>query len=79
MTLIQALDVLKELSEDSAVPRKIRATITTTVSGLEKQSGAMQIAKAVEQLETISENINIEPFVRTEIFNVVSLLEIAQK
>ena len=75
MTVGQAVEVLIELSEDSAVPKNVRAKLATTAESLTKETSGLVVAKALEQLETISENLNIEPFVRTELFNVVSLLE----
>lgn len=75
--MMSAVSMLRELCEDTAVPKNLRAKLTNTIDFLERDNGAdaLKIAKAMEHLEVLSEDMNLEPFVRTQLFNVVSMLE----
>ena len=78
--LSAALIALKVLLEDPSVPKNVRIKLQGTALALENTVGpvALKVCKAREDLEQISENLNLQSFVRTQIFNVVSLLEVVR-
>lgn len=68
---------LRELEQDGQVPKNIKATIVNTIKALE-QDGEMSIkvSRALQQLEQLTEDNNMQAYTRTQIFNIVSLLEV---
>jgi uncharacterized protein (UPF0147 family) len=75
-SLMQALMLLRELEQDSTVPKNARAKIVGTIRLLESNGGKVDVSKALHELESISDDINIPSHMRTQLFSVVSLLEI---
>jgi len=70
------VDVLRELEEDITVPRNIKQKIQKCMSILkEPKEISMRIDCALQELDEIGEDSNLQPYIRTQIWNVVSLLE----
>lgn len=70
------IDVLSELQEDSTVPKNVRNKISITIASLrEKKEVSIRVSKALHELEEVSDDTNIQAYTRTQIWNVVSLLE----
>jgi len=71
--IIQALTNLKN---DEGVPKNVRSKIDTIISELRNDSElSMKISKSLHNLDEISEDLNLPPFIRTQIWNVSSMLE----
>jgi uncharacterized protein (UPF0147 family) len=72
-----AISTLTELKEESTTPKNIREKIQNVITILEGQEDEMSIkkSKALDILDQISNENNIQPFLRTQIWNVVSILE----
>ncbi len=70
------VEALLELEEDLTVPRNIRIKINSTLSAL-KANGELSIRvnKALNELDDIAEDTNMQSYTRTQIWNVVSMLE----
>ncbi len=74
--LIDILEVLQELSEDSTVPKNIKNKISEVIGILKKDSDiSLKISKALHELEEVSDDSNLQPFTRTQIWNITSMLE----
>lgn len=75
-TIAQILQTLQELETDNSVPKNVKKKITTTIQTLQKD-GEMSIKKnkALNELEEIAEDTNMQAYTRTQIFNLVSMLE----
>jgi uncharacterized protein len=71
--IIQALTNLKE---DEGVPKNVRSKIDTIISELKDPSDlSTKVGKSLHNLDEISEDLNLPPFIRTQIWNVSSMLE----
>jgi hypothetical protein len=71
--IIQALTNLKE---DEGVPKNVRSKIDTIISDLQDESDlSLKVSKSLHNLDEISEDLNLPPFIRTQIWNVSSMLE----
>ena len=71
--IIQALTNLKE---DEGVPKNVRSKIDTIISELQDESDlSLKVSKSLHNLDEISEDLNLPPFIRTQIWNVSSMLE----
>ncbi len=75
--LTMVVAALRELEQDNQVPKNVKATIANTIKALE-QDGEMSIkvSRALQQLEQLTEDNNMQAYTRTQIFNIVSLLEV---
>jgi len=70
------IDVLNELSEDGSVPRNVKETVNSTIKALkEDKEISIKINKALHELDEIADDPNLQQYTRTQIWNVVSLLE----
>lgn len=75
--IIKALNALKELQSDATLPKNIINKIDNTIRFLESDGEIpIIVSKAISEIEDLTENNNMESFTRTQLFNVVSILEI---
>jgi uncharacterized protein (UPF0147 family) len=71
--IIQALTNLKE---DEGVPKNVRNKIDAIISDLKDDSDlSMKVGKSLHNLDEISEDLNLPPFIRTQIWNISSMFE----
>jgi uncharacterized protein (UPF0147 family) len=73
----QVMILLSKLSEDKMVPRNIKETATKAIeilkdTDLDKE---VMVDKVIQLLDEISNDPNMPIFARTQIWNIVSLLE----
>jgi len=74
--LSTAKELLSELKEDNTVPRNVRGKIESMISNLNDESEVqIKVSKVLSELEVISDDVNLQPYIRTQIWDVVSLLE----
>jgi len=70
------VEVLEELMDDNTVPRNVKNKISEAVSALkEKAELSLRTNKALNILDDISDDNNIQAYTRTQIWNIVSTLE----
>lgn len=70
--------LLRELEEDSCVPKNVKNKISSTIKDLETshEEISIKVSRALHALEELTEDNNMQPYTRTQIFNIVSTLEI---
>ena len=70
------IELLLEISEDSSTPKNVRGKMTQ-VAGILKEEvdDSIKINKALNELDEIVNDNNMQQYARTQIWNVVSLLE----
>ena len=73
--------LLEEIKLDRSVPRNIRASVETAQKDLsnEKLEKAVRINSAISLLDEVSNDPNIPIYTRTQIWNIVSMLEVLNK
>lgn len=71
------IQLLCQIEEDHSVPKNIRCRIKTAIDVLseEKTQVGVRASKAIEELEAASDETNLPIYTRTQIWQVVSLLE----
>jgi uncharacterized protein (UPF0147 family) len=71
------IEFLRELSEDMTVPRNIKGKAESTIKILSDTSMELSIRvdKSLSELEEVCDDANIQPYTRTQIWNIVSCLE----
>ena len=72
--LQEAGELLKEVLEDRSVPRNIRTVIEEVIKGIENPDST-NLSSAIYALDDISNDINMPSHTRTEIWQIISLLE----
>jgi len=74
--LTETLESLNELVEDTTVPRNVKSNVQDILNMLKDGAGdPMKISKALNILEEIGDDINLQSYTRTQICNVVIMLE----
>lgn len=75
--LAQILSMLAELAEDRRVPRNVRTALSNVVIELQRpdENIAVKVSTAISTLDDVSNDPNIKPFTRTEVWSIVSMLE----
>lgn len=73
----EIIEIIEEASEDKSIPRNVRAQIKEASDMLkdEKESIKTRITAAISILDEASTDPNLQQFSRTEIWNMVSMLE----
>lgn len=73
--------LLDEINEDRSVPRNIRTSILEVKEDLgnEKLDVAVRINSAISILDEVSNDPNIPVYTRTQIWNIVSMLEVVNE
>ncbi len=70
------IEMLNELSTDTAVPRNVRTTISDAKKKLlENDDKVAAMSSAVYDLDAVSNDINMPAHARTLIWNILSELE----
>ena len=67
---------LRELEEDTQVPKHVKIRIANTIKTLDQTSElSIRVSRALSELEELSDDVNMQAFTRTQLFNIVSMLE----
>lgn len=77
---IAELDVvltsLSEIKEDITVPKNVRSKIESVIVILKEDTElSIKINKTLNDLDEISNDVNLQSYTRTQIWNAISLLE----
>ena len=75
--LASLTEVLSELSEMRGIPRNVKTVIDEAIKAMKnaKESSSARVNMAVTLLDEISNDPNIPGHLRTQVWNVVSMLE----
>ena len=74
--MLNIIEALNELKGDGTVPKNIKTKIDVMIELLKEDTEeSIKVSKVMHEIEDITEDANIQPYTRTQIFNVVSLLE----
>ena len=76
-TLDNALEILDELKDDNTLPKNVRSAVIRIIDFLkdDAQEISIRVDKAMQELEEISSDINVQAYSRTQLWHVVSMLE----
>ena len=69
-------EALAELKDDITVPKNVRLKIEKVMELLNgKTETQIKVSKALNELEEIADDVNLQSYTRTQVWNVVSALE----
>ena len=76
-TLKDVIDMLSGLEQDLTVPKNIKDSVKNVIDVLneKKKDVSLKVNKALHILEEVSNDMNMEPYTRTQLLNIVSMLE----
>ena len=72
------VEIVNDIVEDTTLPKNVKAKLEEIASELKEtdtQDLRLKADKCIHELDDISSDVNIQPFVRTQIWSVVSMLE----
>ncbi|MBW2991088.1 UPF0147 family protein [Candidatus Woesearchaeota archaeon] len=72
------VEIVNEIVEDPTLPKNIKTKleeITSELKGVDKKDLRLKADKCIHELDDISSDVNLQPFVRTQLWSVVSMLE----
>ncbi|MBS3136190.1 UPF0147 family protein [Candidatus Woesearchaeota archaeon] len=74
--LQDVIEVLEELCEDTSVPKNVKEKFSEMINSLKSSKElSIKVNKALHGLDEIGDDTNLQPYVRTQIWNLVSMLE----
>jgi len=72
----QIIEALNDLKNDQGIPKNLKNKILEMLEDLKAtEDNSMVVNKLLSELEDISSDINLQPFVRTQLYNISSMLE----
>ncbi len=70
------VDSLKELEDDNTVPKNIKTMIGNVINTLGNEDEvSIKVNKALNFLDEVIDDNNMEPYTRTQLWNIVAALE----
>ena len=72
------MNLLSLIEQDNSVPKNVRSKIKTVISSLQDNNGKsheVKVDQVLQQLDDLSDDPNLPPYTRAQIWNVVSTLE----
>ena len=75
-TIAQIKQQIEVLLNDNSVPRNVKAALDEARKALEQgESYSIKASNATYKIDEVSNDINLPPYARTVIWNILSLLE----
>ena len=70
------IEALHDLADDNTLPKNIRDKLQGVIIILDHEGElSLKIDRALHDLEEISEDNNLQAYARTQVWNIVSMLE----
>ena len=67
---------LSEIMDDSTVPRNVRIKIENIINALKEDTElSIKVSKTLNELDEVASDINLQSYTRTQIWNIMSVLE----
>lgn len=78
--ILEIIEALAQIEEDSTVPKNVRSKIKNAMLALQEEEGAIEVKinRSLQELDDIADDPNLPIYTRTQIWNLVSALETSQ-
>ncbi|MCK5282046.1 MAG: UPF0147 family protein [Nanoarchaeota archaeon] len=74
--LSEIIETIQELCDDATAPKNIKLKFHGIISSLNSsQELSVKVNKALHDLDEISDDTNLQTYIRTQIWNIASMLE----
>lgn len=73
----EIIETLAGLQEDTTIPKNVNLKIKNIINTLKEKNTdtSIKINKALHELEEMEDDANLQPYVRTQLLNIASMLE----
>ncbi|MBN1792634.1 UPF0147 family protein [Candidatus Woesearchaeota archaeon] len=74
----EVIDTIKDILEDSGIQKNIKQKLERVIqelSAADKKTLKLKVDKCIDEMDEICNDGNIQPFIRTQIWSIVSMLE----
>ena len=72
----EIISMLAELEVDATVPKNVKLKVREVIKTLkEDKESSIKVNEALNDLDEIADDTNVQPYTRTQLYGVVSLLE----
>ena len=72
----QVIETLTELQKDTSIPKNVKLKIEGIIASLKGDTDlSIKVDRALNELDGIANDTNMQSYTRTQIWNIVSLLE----
>ena len=77
----EVINLIQQVANDRTVPKNIRTKCEESIASLndQKEDAAVRINTVISTLDEISNDPNIPTYTRTQVWNIVSIMESMQK
>ena len=77
MRVQSIIESVQEIASDNTVPRNVKEKLNLIVKVLQNEAEDILLRKdkALSELDEIAEDTNLQAYTRTQIWNIVSVLE----
>ena len=76
--ILSIIEAIKEIEADTTISKNVKIKLDETVKALEEDKEiSMKVDKAIHILDDLSEDSNLPSYIRTQLWNILSLLETA--
>lgn len=70
------IEALNEMMTDGIVPKNVKTKLQSTLDILNEDIEiSLRVNKALNELDELTDDINVEAYTRTQLWNLVSMLE----
>jgi len=72
----KVIEALEELHQDMSVPKNIKQKIENTIKVLKENTElSIKVNKALNELDEVGDDSNMQAYTRTQLWNIISMLE----
>ena len=76
MSADEIIGVIEDMLDDNTVPKNVKRKLEVSLEILNsKDEMSVKINKVLSELEELSEDSNMQSYTRTQLWNIVSMLE----
>lgn len=74
--LEEVIQVLNELQEDTTLPRNVKLKLESVLRHLQgPDEVSIKVNRCLDELEEVVNDVNMQPYTRTQLWNIVTMLE----
>jgi len=73
---LEVKDTIDGMKDDSTIPKNVKARLIEIFEILESEGDAsVKVDKAIQLLDDINDDTNLQSYTRTQVWSIVSILE----
>ena len=74
--IMNVIESIEEIQGDATIPKNVKERLKEVLMILKSQEeNSIRVSKALDKIEEIVDDANLQPYTRTQIWNIASMLE----